>query len=99
MKILPSTRTGKWSAWLGLGALLTMLLLFLLAEVLSFLQNKAPILVLGIITAIVAFIAGAVVGLVAVIKHKERSIAVLLSIACGLFVIVFLLFSRFGPQG
>ena len=98
MKILPSTRTGKWSAWLGLGALLTMLLLFLLAEVLRFLDSKSFISVLGI-AAIAAFITAAVVGLVAVLKHRERSIAVLLSIACGLFVIVFLLFSRFGPQG
>lgn len=97
MKLLPTTRTGKWAAALSMGALLTMLLLYLLAEVLRLLQNDALIGVLAI-AAIAAFIIGGVIGLIALLKHRERSSLVFLSVVFGAFVIFFLLVSRFGPQ-
>lgn len=94
MKFLPATRPGKLSAWLTVCALLAMLLLYLLAEVLRLLQSDWTVPVLTV-AALAAFILAAVLGLIAVVRHRERSVLVYLSTLFGLFVLVFFLVSLY----
>lgn len=90
--IIPTTRLGKWSFWL----ITAFLWLFLLLRLLivsgqrggeTFFDNlllSIPGALAGL-CAVVAFFTG----IIAIVKHKERSILVFISSTVGLLVLIF----------
>jgi uncharacterized membrane protein YfcA len=91
MKILPKTALGKWSVGFNV--------LFVIAIAISVVLVKA----LGLlsfddrwwdITALVfpASVIGAILGIVAVIKSKDRSLSITLSIFVGTCTFLFIIF-------
>ena len=99
---LPKTRLGKWSVSL-IGIFITFILIFYaLIEWAdqrggdTFFSNLW--LTIPILTAATAGISAFVTGVVSIIKKKERSILVYLSILIGLFVIVFISGEIFTPH-
>lgn len=79
ISVLPKTTLGKWSVGLAVAFILS----FFLAEVL-YGYNPASNQVPGVILAIIGVgIGGAafIIGLISVIKHKERSILVFIGMA------------------
>ncbi|MBI4743966.1 MAG: hypothetical protein HY776_03985 [Actinobacteria bacterium] len=91
---MPKTYLGKWSV----GLIIVFFLLFWLFQVLvasgqrggeTFFSNpllSVPISLAGI-SGILAFFTGSI----SVVKNKERSVFVFISIALGLFVLIFVL--------
>ena len=98
---MPKTTFGRWS----LGLILVMPLLFYIGGSLSTsLYNSVPAgdsipadivqrpaLALTMLAGMLAGIAAFVTGLVAIIKHKERTIFVIVSTAVGGLLILFLI--------
>jgi len=76
--INPNTRLGKWSAGLTLAFLLFIILKML---------DLMPLMTFAI-TAL--GLAGFVLGVVAIFKHKEKSILTMLSIPIGLMIIIWI---------
>ena len=90
----PTTDLGKWSAWLIVAfAILLGVFYILVASGQrggdTFLSN--PILTVPMLLAATSAIAAFIIGLISVVKRKERSVAVVLAIVVGLFVIIFVL--------
>jgi cytochrome bd-type quinol oxidase subunit 2 len=90
----PTTNLGKWSAWLIVAfAILLGVFYILVASGQrggdTFFSN--PILTVPMLLAATSAIAAFVIGLISVVKRKERSVAVVLAIVVGLFVIIFVL--------
>jgi hypothetical protein len=91
---LPQTTPGKWSAGLAAG----LIVFFLIARLIvasgqqggeTFFDNLAisiPMALAGL-CGVAAFI----VGLTAIIRHKERSILVFIATLIGLFVLIFII--------
>lgn len=82
MKFLPSSRTGKWAAALGISALVVFLFLYLLAGSLV----RLPDFVIVILAALclIASLASLIVGITAVVKYRERGLLVFLALLIGL---------------
>lgn len=94
---LPKTRLGKWSMWLAVafivgfainGAIVGIVGTSTSPAVNDFSQTYMPYW--GIALMSCGFVAG-IVGLVAILKEKERSIITLLTLVPTLFVTMFLL--------
>jgi cytochrome bd-type quinol oxidase subunit 2 len=90
----PRTKLGKWSAWLIVAfAILLGVFYILVASGQrggdTFFSN--PILTVPMLLAATSAIAAFIIGLISVVKRKERSVAVVLAIVVGLFVIIFVL--------
>jgi cytochrome bd-type quinol oxidase subunit 2 len=90
----PTTDLGKWSAWLIVALAILLGVFFMLVASGqrggdTFFSN--PILTVPMLIAATAGIAAFIVGLISVVKRKERSVAAFLAIVVGLFVIVFVL--------
>ena len=90
----PTTDLGKWSAWLIVAfAILLGVFYILVASGQrggdTFFSN--PILTIPMLLAATSAIAAFIIGLISVVKRKERSVAVVLAIVFGLFVILFAL--------
>jgi hypothetical protein len=86
----PKTVLGKWSVWLNaffLIVIITSVILVKVIGILSFDDHWWDVTVLVFLASIAAFI----VGIIATIKNKERSVLVYLSILLGIIVILFLL--------
>ena len=87
ISILPKSPLGKWSVGLGIPTLLlfTYPLLARIGRVASFIAAYFNmVLIISGITALI-------IGLIATIKNKERSILVFLAILLGLFDLIFVL--------
>jgi hypothetical protein len=94
---LPSTRLGKWAMWLAvafvIGFMINSALVGIVgtstnAQVNAFSHTYLPYW--GVALFSCGFVAG-VVGLVAMLKDKERSLVTLLTVVPMLFVIMFLI--------
>ena len=90
MKPKPQTKLGKWSVWLNSFFLITIVISIILVNglgILSFDDHwwdaTVPIVFFA---SIVAFI----LGTIAIIKNKERSVLVYVSVAIGALVILFI---------
>jgi len=86
----PQTKLGRWSVWLNAFFLITIAISVILVNVLGILSYDdhwwdatVPILALATITAFI-------LGIIAIIKNKERSVFVYLSVIIGLLVILFI---------
>jgi hypothetical protein len=90
MKLKPQTKLGKWSVRLNAFFLIITIISIILVNALGILSYDdhwwdvtAPIIFFA---SIVAFI----LGIIAIIKNKERSALVYTSVAIGLLVILFI---------
>ncbi len=90
LNFVPKTRLGKWSVWLNAFFLITIGISIVLVNVLGVLSYDnhwwdvtVPITFLA---SIVAFI----LGIIAIIKNKENSSLVFISVTVGLLVILFI---------
>ena len=86
----PQTKLGRWSVWLNAFFLITIGGSIVLVNVLGILSYDdhwwdvtVPILALATITAFT-------LGIIAIIKNKERSVFVYSSVIVGLLVILFI---------
>lgn len=93
---LPSSRMGKWSAGLILGALAVFLLLVLFGELLNVLPEE--LISVSTMLAIAAAIMAAISGLSALVRFKDRSVLVYAAVILGLAVIVLVLTSVWGDM-
>jgi hypothetical protein len=93
MKIdfMPKTRSGKWSVWLNTFFLVVIVVSIFLVKVLGLLSYDdhwwdvtAPLVFFA---SIVAFI----LGIIAIIKNKEHSTFVYISVVIGLLTILFII--------
>lgn len=89
--LLPKTILGKWSV----GLIVIFFLLFVLFNLLVASGQRGPgfnpWLAFTIIPAGISGISAFFTGIIGIIKKKERSLLVFLSVALGLFVLIFLL--------
>lgn len=90
MQLKPQTKFGRWSVWLNAFFLITISISIILVNVLGILSYDdhwwdvtVPILALATITAFI-------LGIIAIIKNKERSVFVYASVIVGLLVILFI---------
>ena len=90
MRLKPQTKSGKWSLWLNAFFLITISISIILVKALGLLSYDdhwwdvtVPIIFFA---SIVAFI----LGIIAIIKNKERSVLVYSSVIVGLLVILFI---------
>lgn len=97
----PKTNLGKWSAWL----IVTFAILLGVFRLLvasgqqggdTFFSNL--LLTIPMLLAATSGIAAFVTGLISIVKGKERSIAVYLAVAFGLFVLIFALGEVISPH-
>lgn len=90
MQLKPQTKLGRWSVWLNAFFLITIGVSIILVNVLGVLSYDdhwwdvtVPILALATITAFI-------LGIIAIIKNKERSVLVYISVIIGLLAILFI---------
>ena len=90
MQLKPQTKLGRWSVGLNAFFLITIGISMILVKVLDILSFDdhwwdvtVPIIFLA---SIIAFI----LGILAIIKNKERSVLVYISVLIGLLVILFI---------
>ncbi|GEM_PF-1123422 len=89
MKILPETRSGKWAV----GLATAFVLVFLIAVILS--RFNLSLGTAGIVLGLGLGVAGScalVIGLISLFKNHERSFLAFLSLAVGLYALLFLAF-------
>lgn len=91
MKIKPETKLGKWSVLLNLFFIIVITLSIILVKIIGVLSFEVghwwDIVVNVFLASIVAFI----IGIIAIIKKKEHSLLVYLSVLIGLLSILFIL--------
>jgi hypothetical protein len=87
---MPKTRLGRWSVWLNAFFLVVIVVSIFLVNVLGLLSYDdhwwdatVPIVFLA---SIVAFI----LGIIVIIKNKERSVLIYISVIMGLLAILFI---------
>jgi cation transport ATPase len=90
MQIKPQTKFGKWSVWLNAFFLIAIGISIILDNVFGILSYDnhwwdvtVPILALATVAAFI-------LGIIAIIKNKERSVFVYASVIVGLLVILFI---------
>jgi hypothetical protein len=90
MILKPQTKLGKWSVWLNAFFLIIIITSVILVKVLGVLSYDDlwwDVAVNVFLASIAAFI----LGLIAIIKKKERSVLVYASVILGLLAILFIL--------
>jgi uncharacterized membrane protein len=87
---MPKTRSGKWSVWLNTFFLIVIIFSIILVKVFGLLSYNdhwwdvtVPIIFFA---SIIAFI----LGIIAIIKNKEHSTLVYISVTIGLLAILFI---------
>lgn len=95
----PATRLGRWAVILVLAFILIDITVSLLAEFLPDNETWRPavIFVFGI-SSILCGASGGVIGLIAVIRHHERSWVVWLAMLPAVFLLMFLMGEIFMPH-
>jgi uncharacterized protein YacL len=89
ISFLPKTSLGKWSVGLAIALILVLVLVGILTAGFTFGPGFNPVLAV-VLKIILAGMPGAVfvTGLISMIKRKERSIIVLVSIALGFWFMI-----------
>lgn len=91
MIIKPETKLGKWSVLLNAFFLVVIMTSIILVKVLGVLSFDVGHWWDVTVLVFLASIAALIVGVIAVIKNKERALSVYLSIIIGILTILFLL--------
>ena len=95
VQFLPKTTTGKWSVGLIIAFFLLVTLGNFIVKIQgpradqTFLSN--PALSISMLSAGISGIASFFAGILSIIRNKERSILVFLSILIGFFILIFIL--------
>lgn len=90
ISILPKTRLGSWTVWLGLSSLIVMIFMYIFAELLNVITSSIIITIVGagsILAAIIAFFTG----VISVMKNKDWSVLILLATLFGFVVSAFVI--------
>ena len=95
ISLLPKSRLGTWSVGLSIFFLVVCIFLYIFAELLKVISSHVLITVVGA-TSVIAQIIAFSVGIITVIKNKERSSLVFLAILLGLVVLGFILGDMLG---
>jgi uncharacterized membrane protein len=88
--IMPKTRSGKWSVWLNAFFLIVIAISIILVNVLGLLSYDDHWWDVTVPIVFSASIVAFILGIIAVIKNKERSALVHISIIIGLLTILFI---------
>ena len=91
ISILPKSSLGRWSVGLAAAFILLFVLFWILIAPARRGVGPAPFAPMAIVAAGISGIAAFVIGLISMIRSKERSILVFLAVVVGLFVLIFLL--------
>lgn len=91
MKIKPKTKLGKWSAWLNIIFLITIAISVISVEVLGILSFEDHWWDVTVPVSFLIEMTAFITGIMAVRKHKDKSVLVYLSIITGLLAILFIL--------
>lgn len=91
MKIsfLPKSCLGKWSAGLNIFFLLIGIFFYFFAELLNVVTSDMLITIFGA-TAVIASVIAFFIGVITVIKDRERSVLVFLAIFIGFVILIFI---------
>ena len=90
MKIKPQTKFGKWSVWLNAFFLITIGSSIILVNVLGILSYDDHWWDVTVPITFLASIVALILGIIAIIKNKERSVFVYASVIVGLLVVLFI---------
>jgi len=90
MKLKPQTKLGKWSVWLNAFFLIIIAASIFLVNVLGILSYDDHWWDVTVPVVFFASIAAFILGIIAIIKNKERSVFVYASVIIGLLVILFI---------
>ncbi|MCB2292384.1 hypothetical protein LGK95_02370 [Clostridium algoriphilum] len=92
MKIsfLPKSRLGNWAVGLSIFFLLVAIFFYIFAERLHVITSDMLVTIFGA-TSIIASVIAFFIGVVAIIKNKERSVLVFLAIFIGFVVLAFII--------
>jgi hypothetical protein len=90
MQLKPQTKLGRWSVWLNAFFLITISISIILVNVLGILSYDDHWWDVTVPITFLASIAALILGIIAIIKNKERSVFVYASVIVGLLVILFI---------
>lgn len=90
MQIKPQTKLGRWSVRLNTFFLITIVISIILVNVLGILSYDGHWWDVTVPIAFLASIVAFILGTIAIIKNKERSVFVCASAIVGLLVILFI---------
>ena len=90
MQLEPQTKLGRWSVWLNAFFLITIGSSIVLVNLLGILSYDDHWWDVTVPIAFLASIMAFVLGIIAIIKNKERSVFVYASVIVGLLVILFI---------
>jgi uncharacterized membrane protein len=90
MQMNPQTKLGRWSVWLNAFFLITISISIILVNVLGILSYDDHWWDVTVPITFLASIIACVLGIIAIIKNKERSVFVYTSFIIGLLVILFI---------
>jgi hypothetical protein len=97
IKYLPKSVLGKLTTGFTVSGLLLLAVMIVLAEILGII-NSGTVITVSAILAIAMLITPCITGTIAVLKNKDKSIAVFLSAAIGFLTVIFLIAARFGSD-
>lgn len=92
MKLKPQTNLAKWSVWLSAFFLIVIVISIILVGVLGLLSYNDHWWDVTVPIVFFASIVAFVLGIIAIIKNKEHSALVYVSVIMGLLSILFILF-------
>lgn len=90
MQLKPQTKLGRWSVWLNAFFLITIGISIILVNVLGILSYDDHWWDVTVPIIFFASIAAFILGIIAIIKNKERSVFVYASVIVGLLAILFI---------
>ena len=90
MQLKPQTKLGRWSVWLNTFFLITITISIILVNVLGILSYDDHWWDVTVPITFLASIVALILGTIAIIKNKERSVFVYVSVVVGLLVILFI---------
>ena len=90
MRIKPKTKLGKWSVGLNMFFLIVVVISIILVKVLGILNFDDHWWDVTVPIIFSASIIGFILGIIAIIKNKERSLLVYISVIIGLLAILFI---------
>lgn len=90
MQLKPQTKLGRWSVWLNAFFLITIGSSIILVNVLGILSYDDHWWDVTVPITFLASIVALILGTMAIIKNKERSVFVYVSVVVGLLVILFI---------
>lgn len=109
MKFMPSTGLGKWSVYLIIESIVSIILVTVFAStvyadiqyvetgIIGEFQNRPLMPIFGVLS-ILSGISAFILGLLAIFKKKDRSIAVIIATILGGIMLIFVVGEFVGPE-